>query len=100
LSRTYLIAAGLGDDPGTVQETSLLHFDSTDSLASVTFQTSAAVGLNSTEASHVLDFDNNSCYVALSLTAPEIETPQPPAIAALGVVQNPLVRLPIQNPEA
>jgi hypothetical protein len=78
----FLLDVALGDDPGTVPQTQLLHFDS---AASTTFRTDKASGLSASDPTHVLDFANYAYYVEVSITSPAIETPWPPAVAAVGV---------------
>jgi hypothetical protein len=82
----FLLGSALGDDPGTVSQTQLLQFEGT---ASTTFRTDAASGLGASDPAHVLDFANYAYYAEVSIASPAIESPWPPAIAAVGVGLSP-----------
>jgi hypothetical protein len=94
LIRVSTLLPDIGTDPGTVTETSLLEFDSSQFQSSLTFISNAAAGLDTANANDVMDFGGNAYYIALSLTAPAIAIAQPPAVAVIGVALSPIGTLP------
>jgi hypothetical protein len=77
-------------EPGTVVESPLLQFDSSDpdfGGSWVGFRTHVAqLPIPSDLSEHVIDFDNNLYYIALSLTGPEFIIGYPPAVSAIEIV--------------
>jgi hypothetical protein len=71
-----------------------MQLDSVNLPTADDFATNAAVGFESDDAEHQLDFSNYVYYIILSLTLPEIATARPPAVAAIGAVMNPIGNFP------